>query len=446
MKEKRILIIGAGPAGLGAGLALYRSGYENWDIYEKEDHPGGLAASFRDEMGFTWDLGGHVLFSRDPFFLRLFEEVMAGEYIEHQREAWVWYKGRWVPYPFQNNVRHLPAGELASCVWGLIKERSGLEKGSPRNFYEWARRTFGEGIFDCFMGPYNRKVWCYSLEDMGFGWIADRVSVPSVWRILRNVLLKQDDVEWGPNNIFKFPKRGGTGDIFKRMSSGFESRIHYGKKVVGVDLHQRTIETSDGEVDGYDVLISTVPVDDLVSMIKANGVREVRESAKGLRHNKVTVVGIGLERPHYSTRCWMYFPESKFPFYRVTNFSHYSPFNVPEGDVTRYSSLMCETSHMGDRSEGDIVEETIKGLEEAGFMEKSEEPISIFTTTLGKAYPIPTIDRDARLEVINRFLGENGIHSIGRFGTWRYEVGNMDHAVIMGYKLAQVLVGDIQHE
>jgi len=111
MMGKRILIIGAGPAGLGAGMALKGLDYRDWDIYEKEDHPGGLAASFRDSEGFTWDLGGHVLFSRDPFFLELFERIMEGEYFEHQREAWIWRRGRWIPYPFQNNIRYLPRRE-----------------------------------------------------------------------------------------------------------------------------------------------------------------------------------------------------------------------------------------------------------------------------------------------------------------------------------------------
>jgi len=437
---KRILIIGAGPAGLGAGMALKGLDYRDWDIYEKEDHPGGLAASFRDSEGFTWDLGGHVLFSRDPFFLELFERIMEGEYFEHQREAWIWRRGRWIPYPFQNNIRYLPRREQASCLLGLLKERLRPSREEPRDFRDWSLRTFGKGIFECFMGPYNQKVWSYPLQEMDYGWIEDRVSVPSIARILRNTLLGLDDVAWGPNNVFKFPRKGGTGDIFRRMGAHFEEKIRYRREVVLVDADKRVVRTADGEEDGYDALISTMPLDHLAFIVKGEEAGTLREAARGLKSNQVTVVGIGLNRPNSSTRCWMYFPDGDVPFYRVTNFSHYSPFNVPQGDITRFSSLLCETSHLGDREEDEILEETLRGLALAGFMEEGEKPTSVFVRTLHKAYPVPTRDRDARLKAIGRFLEPRGIYSIGRFGTWRYEIGNMDHAVLMGYRLAQRLV------
>jgi protoporphyrinogen oxidase len=256
---------------LGAGLALHGLGFENWKIYEKEYHVGGLSASFTAEKGFTWDQGGHVLFNRS-------------------------------------------------------------------------------------------------------------------------------------------------------------------------NLSQRIISTGEEEEDRYDILTNTMPLDELIPMLGVRSPTEIKEAARGLESNQVTVVGVGLSNPNNSTKCWIYFPDPSIPFYRVTNFSYYSPFNVPGGEVSKLSSLICETGHIGDKDEGEIVEKTLEGLLAEGFLEKDEEQISISVRTLPRAYPIPTRGRDLRLSSIQKFLEENDIHSIGRFGTWRYEVGNMDHAVMMGMSLFHALV------
>ncbi|MBE9571745.1 MAG: NAD(P)-binding protein, partial [Proteobacteria bacterium] len=120
MPEARIIIIGAGPTGLGAAWRLQDLGYGNWAVYEKNDHVGGLATSFVDEKGFTWDVGGHVLFSHYPYFDDLVEKLLNGAYLEHLRESWIRIFNTWVPYPFQNNIRYLPRDKLYECLAGLI--------------------------------------------------------------------------------------------------------------------------------------------------------------------------------------------------------------------------------------------------------------------------------------------------------------------------------------
>lgn len=89
MRPPRIIIIGAGPAGLGAGWRLAELGVNDFAIYDKNPYVGGLATSFVDSAGFTWDIGGHVLHSHYSYFDRMFEAVMHGEYFTHERESWV---------------------------------------------------------------------------------------------------------------------------------------------------------------------------------------------------------------------------------------------------------------------------------------------------------------------------------------------------------------------
>lgn len=440
--DGRVLIIGAGPAGLGCGLKLEESGRGDWLIYEKKPGVGGLSASFTDENGFVWDLGGHVLFSGNARFNRLFDELMDGDYLEHQREAWIRHGGRWIPYPFQNNIQSLPARELADCVRGLVAARRRGDSRDIDNFRDWIDVTFGEGIARRFMHPYNRKVWAYPLENMSKEWIAERVSVPGLGRILKNALLRAPDAGWGPNNVFRFPGRGGTGEIFRRMAERMEGKVVLGNGVVSIDPRTRTVRTSDGAEDSYDVIVNTSPLDEVVPMI-AGAPEEARNAALGLKSNSVIVVGVGLEKPGASTRCWMYSADPAVPFYRVTNFSHYSPNNVPGGDVGRYSSLMCEIAYRGDGMSAEYaVERTLRGLRATGLMERGDEPASLYTTVLEKAYPIPTRDRNARLSAVQEYLSGLGIHSIGRFGAWRYEEGNMDHSVMMGFRAAEALTGE----
>src|SRR5437588_12945856 len=102
---KRVLILGAGPTGLGAAWRLHELGHADWLLLERAPYAGGLAASFTDDAGFTWDVGGHVQFSHYPYFDAQMDSIMGSEWEEHERESWIWIRNRFVPYPFQNNIR-----------------------------------------------------------------------------------------------------------------------------------------------------------------------------------------------------------------------------------------------------------------------------------------------------------------------------------------------------
>ena len=105
-----------------------------------------------------------------------------------------------------------------------------------------------------------------------------------------------------------------------------------------------------GSPPSYDRLITTIPLDQFVAMC-VDAPDEVRAAAAKLTHNSVFVVGLGFRGKRDDSKCWMYFPEDNCPFYRVTNFHNYSPWNVPNGDVDNYFSLMCETSYSSFKPE-----------------------------------------------------------------------------------------------
>lgn len=464
--EPRLVIVGAGPTGLGAGYRLKELGHRDFTLYEAAGYVGGLAHSFTDDAGFTWDIGGHVMFSHYAYYDRCFDRLMGDEFTLNDRESWVRMLDRWIPYPFQNNIRYLPREVALECLAGLIAAQGGKGKvptpAAARNFGEFIDAVFGEGIARWFMRPYNYKVWAYPPEMMNKQWIGERVAVIDVQRALRNVMLEQDDFGWGPNNRFKFPLRGGTGEFYRRFGPELglgtpDSHVRLNTKVARIDPARRTITLADGSTDRYDALVSTMPLDVLCRDVLSGDVPgKVREAASRLLHSAGYMVGIGLKSRSPgagtpSTKSWMYFPDDTCPFYRATYLSNYSPHMTPDKD--NYYSLLCEVSEStmkptagrGGLDKGEVVDEVIRGLENAGLLLPGEREniVSRWCCFAEYSYPTPSVDRDEILSVVIPWLESQGIYSRGRFGMWKYEVANTDHSLMQGVEVVnRLLLGE----
>jgi protoporphyrinogen oxidase len=434
--DQRVLILGAGPTGLGAACRLQEHGHANFRIYERESHVGGLATSYLDPQGFTWDIGGHVQFSHYRYFDALMERALGNRWLNHERESWVWIEGRFVPYPFQNNIRYLTPETRWKCLQGLIHLYKQPFHGRPANFREWIDATFGSGLAEVFMTPYNFKVWAYPATEMDYNWIGERVAVTDLEKVLDNVLHEKDDLSWGPNNTFQFPEEGGTGAIWEAVADlvGREN-ISLSKTVAGVDPAAKTVHFSDGTQDSYDVLISTLPIDRLVDLA---GLGKLREPAGKLQYSSSNIIGIGLSgRPSEALhkKCWMYFPEANCPFYRVTVFSNYSPRNVP--DIRNQWSLMAEVSESRHKpvDQNRLIDDTIEGMFATHLINKTHDVLSTWSYRAHYGYPTPGLGRDAALNAVQPELEKLDIYSRGRFGGWKYEVSNQDHSLMQGVEL-----------
>ena len=437
----KILILGAGPSGLGAAYHLNKLGHTDWQIFERNDHVGGLSASFKDINDFTWDVGGHVLFSHYDYFDKAVSDALGEDYYEHQRESWIRVLQRWVPYPFQNNVRYLPNDALLECVAGL-RELSGSPDRTT-NFCEWMNTVFGRGIVKYFMEPYNSKVWGVPLESMSKAWIAERVSVVDLARVERNIAEQRDDLSWGPNNVFRFPKYGGTVAIYECIAKPLLDKIHLQHEMISIDLDKKKVTFSNGRTERYDILINTSPLDLLVSKCLAIP-GQIKAAVGNLVHNGGLIAGLGFEGGRNDSKCWMYFPENNSPFYRVTNFHNYSRFNVPDGNTDRYFSLMCETTYSSHKpvDKTRIVDATLQGLVASGMIDEKQKKriVSRYLIDIPYSYPVPTLGRDKALAVIQPYFESKSVYSRGRFGAWKYEVGNMDHSFMQGVEVIDRLL------
>src|SRR5688500_8793751 len=222
MTEKKIVIIGAGPTGLGAAYRLKELGHRNFHMYDRLGHIGGLASSYTDSAGFTWDVGGHVMFSHYKYYDDVFDKLVGKDFQMNMRECWVRMFDTWVPYPFQNNIRYLPKEVTYECLIGLIEAQTKRDHKKAKNFEEFIDAVFGDGIAKYFMKPYNFKVWAHPPRMMNKEWIGERVAVLDINRAIKNVVRQSDDFGWGPNNQFKFPLMGGTGEFYRRFARPLE--------------------------------------------------------------------------------------------------------------------------------------------------------------------------------------------------------------------------------
>lgn len=300
---------------------------------------------------------------------------------------------------------------------------------------------------------------------MQCAWLGERVAAPNLKLITKNVVLNKVAGNWGPNATFRFPARDGTGGIWIAVADTLpKEKKRFGKKsaVEKVDAEGKKVTLADGTTVKYNTLISTMAVDSLVEKM---GNQELVKLSKGLFYSTTHVIGVGLrgERPErIGDKCWLYFPEDNCPFYRATIFSNYSPYNQPEAGVKLptlyladgskaassdakegpYWSIMLEVSQssMKPVDEENLLKDCIQGLINTEMINPEDEIVSTYHRRFDHGYPTPSLEREGVLTQLLPKLEDLGIYSRGRFGSWRYEVGNQDHSFMLGVEAADAIV------
>jgi protoporphyrinogen oxidase len=464
-----VLVIGAGPTGLGAAKRLNQIDGPSWMIVDANETPGGLASTDTTPEGFLYDVGGHVIFSHYKYFDDCIDEALPNDddWFTHQRISYVRCKGQWVPYPFQNNLSMLGKDDQAKCMDGLIDAalEARVANTKPKDFDEWILRQMGVGIADLFMRPYNFKVWAVPTTKMQCEWLGERVAAPNVKGVMYNIIHNKTAGNWGPNATFRFPARDGTGGIWIAVAKTLpESKTRYGEnsKVTKVDADGHKVHLKDGTVVNYKKLINTMAVD---ALVESMGDKELIDLSKGLYYSTTHVIGVGLrgERPErIGDKCWLYFPEDDCPFYRATIFSNYSPYNQPQKDVKLptqqlangskpsstepkegpYWSIMLEVSESGMKpvDQENLLKDCIQGLINTEMIKSDDEIVSTYHRRFDHGYPTPSLEREGVLTKLLPALQAKDILSRGRFGSWRYEVGNQDHSFMLGVEAVDHVV------
>lgn len=459
-----IVIIGAGPTGVGAALRLVDLNIRDWVLIESASHVGGLSMTDCTQAGFLFDMGGHVLFSHYPYFDSALDNAGLA-WRNHVRAAYVYMHGTRIPYPFQLNVTGLPEPMRSECIAGALASSDGSTADAD-NFDDWFTQGMGEGIARHFMRPYNRKVWATAPEDMGTGWLGERVATIDKDELRRRAASNTMKNGWGPNSTFRFPDEGGTGAIYRQLVEQFIAPHHVRLNTRVVGFGKEGVLLENGEIIESKAVISTMHLADAADMCSL----ATKMTRKALRTISTHVVGLGIRgtpSEELQATSWMYFPEPEVPFYRATVFSNYGD-NVPPPHVRLrtkwtvtsdnlvpgseietegpYWSLMMEVSEAPEDSglaSAELTAACARACVTLELIEEEAQIVSIYHRRLPHGYPVPTLARDAeasRLRTALETARSYPILSRGRFGAFLYEVANQDHSFMQGVEAVERLV------
>lgn len=426
-----VVVLGGGLTGLSAA---YHLGGLGSVVLEREREVGGLCRTSA-EAGFTFDCTGHMLHLREPRIRELVERLLPKAFARHERRARIFSKGVFTDYPFQANLHGLPLPIVKECVSGFVEAlvRRGRE-GEPNleemSFRAWAESTFGKGIAEHFMVPYNAKLWRTDLDAIECGWVSWSIPRPTLREILDGAF-GTTVRGLGYNPTFLYPRRHGI----RVLPDAFAARlrdVRCGAVVSTVDARTRTVRLTDGSEFTYEALVSTLPLDRLLQ-IAAGLPADLPEAGRKLRAVRVLNICLGIDREARSDAHWIYFPEPEYSFYRVGIPSNLTRAMVPRGA----SSICAERSLLRDEpfDENEVVETTVADLRRAGLLKARDKVIYRKVSVLDPAYVIYDRFRARNIGAILESLRAIGIHSAGRFGAWEYS--SMEGAIRSGIDLAE---------
>ena len=422
-------ILGGGLTGITLARLIQDLGDEV-TVLEREERIGGLCRS-KTEAGFTFDLGGsHIIFSRDTEVLSFMLSVLAGNVEQRARNTKILYKGRHVRYPFENGLYQLPAEDRFFCINEFIKNLIAIEKGEvapPGNFAEWITCTFGRGIAECYMIPYNEKIWNYPADRISHHWVEGRIPRPPVEDIIKSAIGIETE-GYVHQAVFSYPVEGGIEALVRGIAEPVLPAIRTGFSVTSIREEDGGFAISDGRETLYaDRLISTIPLQNLLPCL-SDLPPEVQAACDALRYNSLCSVFIGLagEVPGIS---WLYIPdEATGLFNRVSFPSNYSRAVAPPG----HSSILAEiTYNEGDAvsrmTDTDIIEHTVTSLIAAGLIPSRDSVAYTGVERVEFAYVVYDLEYQKNIATIREFCRECGIDLVGRFSQFEYL--NMDGCI-----------------
>jgi UDP-galactopyranose mutase len=352
--------------------------------------------------------------------------------IKHQRRSAIYFKGDYVPFPFQGNLWALPKETTKECLIEFIRAHSGKAKGGD-DFLSWIYQAFGSGIAKHFMIPYNEKLWKIPLEEISLEWVERFIPRPNLEEVVDGTLgvnLKG----FGYNQEFLYPRKGGI-QILPQAFLVHAHDVQLGKAVESIDIEKKALRFQDGSETTYRMVLSSLPLDDLLQRLESCP-EEIKDLSKGLRYISIVNINLGVGREGISDHHWVYFPEPSYPFYRVGFLSNLSPSMAPKGT----SALSVEISYLPSNppSIEKVREQTIATLVDCGILRTEDKILAEKTFFIKHAYVIYDRFRSKHLPRIIQFLHKNQIYPLGRYGRWEYST--MEDAILQGKEAAEVLL------
>ena len=419
----RTAILGAGVSGLAAAHALSKLPGEDFRVFEQASAPGGLCRVIEKD-GFRFDVVSHVLHFRSERARRLVYELLGDDLISVARSSWIYFRGRYIPYPFQSHLGYLPWPEKLQCVsgyWRAWVHRQLNGNVLPDNFEDWVYYHFGSGIARHFMIPYNTELWGLSPREMSLDWVRPFVPQSSLRETMKGLIANRT-ARVGYNTVFLYPVRGGMQALVDALAASVP-KIELNRQAVEIDLSRKTVRFADGGMETYERLISTMPLDTLVRL--ARGLPDnLRGVSRRLRCSRLLNVVCGVRRPLPHSYHWIYFPEEKFPFFRLV-----FPSNIMASLAPPDSAIISAEISNPEAGEAGQLAQAVRGqLLKLGMVRQPSDIVFTEQNFLTHAYPVHDQQREAAVSELLDFFKSKDVFSIGRFGAWRYS--SIDDAIV----------------
>ncbi|MBI5819637.1 MAG: FAD-dependent oxidoreductase [Verrucomicrobia bacterium] len=447
---KHVVILGAGPAGLGAAYELARH-QTPCTLVDKNKRVGGLARTL-EFKGFRFDIGPHRFFTKEERVNQLWREVLGSEFVPVQRLTRIYYGQRFFHYPLKPLDALVGLGIARSIMafGSYLYARMAYRRREARSFEEWITFHFGWQLYDAFFKTYTEKVWGIPCSKIAAQWAAQRIRGLNLWRAAKSAFLGNRDQVRTLTDQFHYP-RLGAGMLYEKMADRVRSagshvflertveEIHVsGNRVTGIRCADG--QSLEVEPDGY--LLSSIPITEFVTKLSVRPPPEVLAAAQRLKYRDHITVNLTYFGPRPFPDNWIYVHSEKVRTARITNYANFTRDMTPDADAHGLTvEYFCfRDDDLWKMRDDLLIQLAVDELKSIGVI-RAENVRDGFVVREKDAYPAYYVGYESHLETVRNYVGSLvNVQMIGRGGLFKY--GNQDHAVLTGILAARNLVGE----
>jgi len=450
--QKKVAIIGAGPAGLTAAYLLGKANIPV-TVFEKDPQYVGGISRTETYKGYSFDIGGHRFFSKSKEVEDFWSEILSDEMLERPRSSRIYYNNNFFSYPLvaMDALKKLGFIESALCVLSYLYAKVFPVK-NPKNFEDWVVNQFGRRLFNIFFKTYTEKVWGIPCNEISADWAAQRIKGLSLSSAIWNALFKpkasgdKDKVIKTLIDSFRYPKKG-PGMMWevcrdKCKAMGVEVKMNCGVSGIAYEgNHKWSVKATDGNTYGdFDFVLSSAPMRELIAAVAPRLPEPAFEAAQQLNYRDfITVVLICKDEDAFSDN-WIYIHDPNVKVGRIQNFKSWSPYMVPDPNMACYGlEYFCfEGDGMWTSTNEQLIALGKKEIEQIG-LTKQSAVVDGYVVRQPKAYPVYDHSYKQHVDTIKEALkAYPGLYLVGRNGMHKYN--NQDHSMMTAMLAAKNII------
>ena len=412
---KKVAVLGSGMAGWGAAHQLQSEGVRA-TMYDQNSYYGGHTASFRHETGFIFDIGPHISFTKDERIQQLFAESVDGRFETVQINLNNYWRGYWPTHPVQLHLHGLPTDVVVKVIEDFVGVQNAPDQ-PIRTYADWLLASFGKTFSELFPMQYARKYHLTTAENMSTDWLGPRIYKPNLTQVLQGALSPA-----APNvhyiTHFRYPKQGGFMSYLRKFLPAGDLKLDH--KLVALNTRTKEMRFANGEVDKYDEVVSSIPLDKIVPMITGTP-KDVLEAAAKLACSTCVLVNVGVDREDLSNAHMTYFYDDDICFTRLSFPHMLSRSTVPAGKGSIQAEVYFSNKYRPlTQSPESLIEPVIADLKKCGLLREDEKILHKNAMLVPYANIIFDLDRAEALKTVHAYLEDVGVHFCGRYGDWGY--------------------------